>query len=327
MIVLVTGGTGSVGINIVRVLAEAGHDVLCLSRRASDADAARDRFLASVAAKVRMVVGDVGDAGSLDAIWSQHHPTHVVHAAAITPTPDMERTMATTILQANIMGTVNVLEAARRGGTRRVAYISSAAIYGEYDEAVAIAETMPVQPWGWYGIAKDASEKICAYHAHLHQTDVVSLRVGWVYGPMERPMAGSRLSMSLAYECVRLALANEEIRLAHLDHVRDWIHAEDLGRAILALLEAPTLPNRVYNLAGDRGYTHRALLEALSQSIPVRYRHVPAAEANVPVRQTQKRRGPMSIARLLAETPYRPRYSLEAGLRHYVEWARREQQG
>jgi UDP-glucose 4-epimerase len=327
MIVLVTGGTGAVGINIVRVLAGAGHDVLCLSRRASEADAARDRFLAPVAGKVRMVAGDVGDLASLDALWAQHRPTHVVHAAAITPTADMERTMAPTILQANIMGTAHVLEAVRRGGAQRVAYVSSAAIYGEYDETIAIEETMPVKPWGLYGIAKDASEKLCAYHAHLHGTDVVSLRVGWVYGPMERPMAGSRLSMSLAYECVRLALAGDEIRLAHLDHVRDWIHAEDLGRAVLAVLAAPALPNRVYNLAGDRGHTHRALLEALTRSVSVRYRQVPAGEANVPPRQTQKRRGPMSIARLLADTDYRQRYSLEDGLRQYVGWARGEQQG
>jgi nucleoside-diphosphate-sugar epimerase len=272
-----------------------------------------------------MVGGDVGDLASLDAIWARHHPTHVVHAAAITPTADMERTMAPTIVQANLMGTVNVLEAVRRGGARRVAYVSSAAVYGEYDEAVAIDEAMPVKPWGLYGISKDASEKLCAYHAHLHGTDVVALRVGWVYGPMERPMAGSRLSMSLAYECVRLALAGEEIRLAHLDHVRDWIHAEDLGRAVLAVLAAPALQHRIYNLAGDRGITHRALLEALDRSVRTRYRQVPEVEANVPPRQTQKRRGPLSIARLLADTAYRPRFSLGDGLRQYVGWIQAEQ--
>jgi nucleoside-diphosphate-sugar epimerase len=327
MIVLVTGGTGAVGVNIVRVLAEAGHEVLCLSRHAASEDAVRDRFLAPVAGRVRVVAGDVGDPASLDAMWATHRPTHVVHAAAITPTAEMERTMATTILQANIMGTVNVLEAGRRGGVRRIAYISSAAVYGEYDEAAAIDESMPVKPWGLYGIAKDASEKLCAYHAHLHGTDVASFRVGWVYGPMERPMAGSRLAMSLAYEVVRLALAGEEIRLAHLDHVRDWILAEDLGRAILAVLDAPALPHRIYNLAGDRGYTHRELLDTLGRVVPVRYRQVPDADANVPPRQTQKRRGPLSIARLTADTGYRPRYSLEAGLRHYVEWVRSGQQG
>jgi nucleoside-diphosphate-sugar epimerase len=225
------------------------------------------------------------------------------------------------------MGTVNVLEAVRRGGARRVAYVSSAAVYGERDESVAIDESMPIKPWGLYGIAKDASEKLCAYHAHLHGTDVVSLRVGWVYGPMERPMANSRLSMSLAYECVRLALVGEEIRLAHLEHVRDWIHAEDLGRAILAVLDAPALRHAIYNLAGDRGYTHRELLDTLGRVLPVRYRQVAEAEANVPPRQTQKRRGPLSIARLAADTGYRPRFSLEAGLRQYVEWARRAEQG
>jgi nucleoside-diphosphate-sugar epimerase len=327
MRVLVTGGTGAVGINIVHVLADGGHDVLCLSRKAGDADPARDRFLAAVAARVRLVAGDVGDPSSLDALWAEHRPTHVVHAAAITPTAEMERSMAPQILQANLMGTAHVLDAARRGGARRVAYISSAAVYGEVDETVAIDEAHPVRPWGLYAIAKDASEKVCAYYQHLHGLDVVALRVGWVYGPMERPMARSRLTMSLAYECVRLALAGQEIRLVHLDHVRDWIHAEDLGRAVLAVLDAPTLPGRIYNVAGDRGCSHRELLETLGRIVPVRYRQVAEAEANVPPRQTQRRRGPVSVARLMAETGYRPRYTLEDGLRQYVAWVRSAQQG
>jgi nucleoside-diphosphate-sugar epimerase len=140
---------------------------------------------------------------------------------------------------------------------------------------------------------------------------------------MERPMSGSREQMSLVHECVRLGLAGEEIRLLHLDHVRDWIYAGDLARAVSTLLLMEEVPHRVYNCAGHRGCTHRELLETLGSVMPVRYRQVATADqANVPAALTRKRRGPLSIERLLVDTSHRPQVNLRAGFGVYVEWAR-----
>jgi UDP-glucuronate 4-epimerase len=324
--VLVTGGTGAVGANIVRRLAAEDHEVLCLSRRADEPDPLRDRFFDPVAARVRLVGGDVGDFDGLRALFDNLRPTHVVHAAAITPTPAMEATKTRDIVNANIMGTVNVLEAARAVGTHRVIFISSAAVYGETDERRPITEDFPLAAQGLYAVAKETSEKLCVLYQSLHGLETVSLRVGWVYGPLERPMKGSRASMSLVYHVVRLALAGEEIRLVHLDHVRDWIHADDLARAVLVLLTLDRVRRPVYNLSGGVGISHRDLLETLNRVIPLRYRQVAdPAEANIPPQITRKRRGPASIDRLLAETPYRPQLVLEAGLRTYVDWVRAEE--
>lgn len=231
--------------------------------------------------------------------------------------------MTRTIIDANLMGTVNVLEAARLTGVRRVVYISSAAVYGETDEAVPITEDFPVRVQGLYAIAKDASEKLCAAYQVIHGLDTISLRVGWVYGPLERPMKESRYSMSLVCQFVRLALAGTTIRLVHLDHVRDWIHADDVGRAVLILLEQARLGAPVYNLSGGIGYSHRDLLDTLRGIIPLEYGQVTdPAEANVPPQATRWRRGPMSTARFRSDTPYRPRFTLEEGLRDYVQWVR-----
>jgi UDP-glucose 4-epimerase len=322
MRVLVTGGTGSVGVNIVRRLAQDGHDVLCLSRRGREVDPARDAFLAPVRDRVTLVVGDVARADVIERMWDEYHPTHIVHAAAVTPTREMERTMTRPIVAANLMGTVNVLDAARRSGSRRVVYISSAAVYGETPEDRLITEEAPLDAWGLYGITKEASEKLCAYYHELHGISTASIRVGWVYGPMERPMRNSRHTMSLVFHCVRLALAGEEIRLAHLDHVRDWIYADDLARAVGALLERDETAYNVYNCGGGRGYTHRELLDTLGRVVTVRYRQVDDSDqANIPAALTRARRGSMSTRRLLATTSYRPNIDLEAGLRMYVRWA------
>lgn len=325
MRVLVTGGTGAVGINVTRRLAADGHEVVCLSRRANEADALRDRFLRPVSARVRLVQGDVTSFARLREIFVETSPTHVVHAAAITPTPEMERAMTRKIIDVNLVGTANVLEASRLTGVRRLAYISSAAIYGETDEAVPISEEFPIHPQGLYAVAKDASEKLCGAYQAIHDLEAVSMRVGWVYGPMERPMQDSRHTMSLVYQVVRLALAATPVRLVHLDHVRDWIYADDLAQAVLVVLGQDRLQAPVYNLSGGVGYTHRELLETLRRIVPLEYQQVTdPAVANVPPQITRRRRGPASTARLLAHTAYRPRFTLEEGLRDYVRWVRAE---
>jgi nucleoside-diphosphate-sugar epimerase len=323
MTVLVTGGTGSVGINLVRHFAVEGRRVICFSRRATESAASRDQFLAPVRDRVVLVAGDVARPDDLDQVWRQYHPTHVVHAAAITPTPAMERALGPTIVAAHVMGTLNVLEAATRGGAQRVLYVSSAAVYGDIDERTPIREDARLDGDGLYSITKQTGEKLCARYDRLHGVLAVSVRVGWVYGPMERPMAGSREQMSLVYECVRLALQGEEIRLQELNAVRDWIYAGDLARAISILLFTDRLSHRVYNCAGPRGYRHSELLETLARVIPIRYCQADSThEANIPSALTRRRRGPLSIDRLLADTRYRPEIDLETGLGLYLDWVR-----
>lgn len=322
MRVLVTGGTGSVGINIVRRLAREGHEVVCVARGGDAPDPLRDEFLRDVRDRVTVVSGDVSRPDTLARIWTAHAPTDVVHAAAITPDQNMETRMARTIVDVNLMGTMNVLDAAHRGAARRVVYISSAAVYGDTPEAPAITEDHALHPAGLYALTKESGEKLCAYYHERHGLPTVTLRVGWVYGPMERPMQHSRHNMSIVHSCVRLALRREEIRLAHLDCLRDWILADDLAGAVSALLTRGDAGYRVYNGAGERGYQHRELLETLGRIVPLGYRQTDDAGANVPPFLTRRRRAPLAVGRLLDETAYRPRAGLEDGLRATVEWQR-----
>jgi nucleoside-diphosphate-sugar epimerase len=321
MTVLVTGGTGFVGINIARRLAHDGHRVVCFSRHADDPDSVRDAFVAPVRERVALVSGDVRRSQDIEALWRRYAPSHVIHAAAITPSVDMERSMGGAIVEANVMGTVNMLEAAVRAGARRFVYVSSAGVYGDAGEAAPLTEAAPETGRGLYAVTKHAAEQLCQRYAELHGLETVSVRVGWVYGPMERPLVGSRERMSLVYECVHMALAGREVCLAELDALRDWIYVGDLTRAIAALLAMAPSRRRLYNVAGPRGYTHRELLDTLSRILPVSYRaaddeHPP----NVDEALTRRRRGPLSVERLLADTSYRPQIDLETGLRRYVDW-------
>lgn len=321
--VLVTGGTGLVGIHVVRALASNGHRVICFSRHALPDNSLRDAFFGTAAERVVFVTGDVRRVEDVEAAWSEHHPTHAVHAAAITPTPEMERAMSAAVVATNVAGTANVLDTACRHGAARVVCVSSAGVYGDTADDAPIEETSPLRGHALYAITKQTAERLCEYYERLYAVPIITVRVGWVYGTMERPLTGSREQMSLVYECARLALNNEEIRLHELDPVRDWIDADDLARAVMSLLFTDRLPHRVYNCAGPRGYRHAELLDTLARIVPVRYRRSPDLETpNVAPALTRWRRGPLSIERIVADTDYRPAVDLERGLRRYVEWVR-----
>lgn len=229
--------------------------------------------------------------------------------------------MAAAVVSANVLGTANVLQTACRRGATRVIYVSSAGVYGDTADAAPVAETAPLHGKGLYAITKQTGEQLCEYYERLYSVPIVAVRVGWVYGTMERPMPGSREQMSLVYECVRLALNGEELQLHELDPVRDWIDADDLARATSALLFAGVLSHRLYNCAAPRGYSHSELLDTLARVLPLRYRNSQDAHsANVAPSLTRRRRGPLNIERLLTDTDYRPTIDLETGLRRYVEW-------
>ena len=323
MNVLVTGGTGFIGANVVRHLASEGHQVLCVSRQVGGLEPELERFWGPVRDRVAAIACDTTDPDSVDEVFARYRPSHVVHAAAVTAGRSVPS--AQQINRVNVSGTVNVLEAAESHAVRRVLVISSAAVYGQTAEEVAIEENAPLRGTGAYARTKIESERLCvSYRLDPNHIDAVIVRLGWTYGAMERPMPGTRETMSLVHDVVRLALDGEEIRLAHLEPVRDWASIDDIAQALGALLTRNGLRRHIYNLSGGVGVSHRQLLSTLARIVPISFREVPKEEANIPSSATEKRRGPLSIQRLINDTHLSPMSDLESGLRRYVRWVRRD---
>ena len=139
MNILVTGGGSFVGINIVRHLAATIQDIHLTVADRHALDAPADQFLAPVADRVRMVQLDVTDRAAVQQVVRTNHITHIVHAAAITPDPERERAYPTPIVDVNLGGAINVLDAAIQSPTvERVLLLSSDGVYGA--PAVAVPE-------------------------------------------------------------------------------------------------------------------------------------------------------------------------------------------
>ena len=318
-IVLVTGANGFVGVNIVHALARKGANVLALAR--AEPDPETHRFLSGVAKLVTWTQGDVRDREGLRDLVAEHGVERIVHSAAITPTPEVERDKTAAVIDVNLMGTVNVLEAARVANANRVVLVSSSGLFGSpanprrvlNEDETAEADTL-------YTVCKEASEKVCRLYARLHKLSVVSGRLGTAYGPMERA-SRSRKNMSLIYQLAHHALAGDVVRVSGSGRVRDFIHIGDAAKAFARLTLAPSLRWDRYNVAGEQVVTLRDVLQALKQLRPVfSWREVDdGEEADVAIAPGRER-APLSQERLRRDVAFEPRYDLNGGLRSYLDW-------
>jgi UDP-glucose 4-epimerase len=283
------------------------------------------RFLDDVIRQVAFVQADVRDRDAVRNCLRERGVEAVVHAAAITATrPDMERLRSPETVEVNVMGTVAVLEAARVEPLHRIVHVSSGSIYGRTDPLVPLRETAPANPVGLYPITKWAGEQIARRYAEVHELPVVAVRLTLPFGPMERD-TGSRALLSPFAGWIRSALAGEELLLPDLGAGRDYTYAEDVARAIVAVLEGERLRYDTYNVGNGRRHTVAEIVEALREHFPgLRCRVAPEDEAVRLAVGPRTERGPLDPARLFEDRGYRPSYDLKAGLARTVEWIKRE---
>jgi nucleoside-diphosphate-sugar epimerase len=263
----------------------------------------------------------VTDPDSLERLAQEHPITSIIHAAALTPrSHEDEVARGRSVLDVNFMGTVNLLQLALSlPALTRFVYVSSTSVYGAWLTRDRLVEDLPLAPEGLYSIAKYASELTCSEWSRLYGLDIVSVRLGSVYGPWERITAG-RTRMSTVYEVVHHALAGHEIKINGLEESTDWVHAHDVAMGIVLLLDAPTLHHRVYNLGSGVIHSAGDILTTLATIRPqTKYRVVTEQEANICIDRGYQETE-TDLSRIIAYTGFRPRYSLHDGLAHYVGW-------
>jgi UDP-glucose 4-epimerase len=312
-----------VGANLVRCLAERGHDVIAVHHSPLNRGLEAD-LRSTPAGQVTFVQADATDQAAVARVFAQHGPTHVVHAAAVTPSPEQERAEPWSIVVTNELSTLAVLTTCANQTVERVIYVSSAAVYEGAIEPrpPRTDESAPlVDPGSLYAITKIASERLCRWAAARFGIDIRSIRPTNVYGPYERPTT-SRQVMSSIYLALHLALAGAPLRANGRSVIRDWVHASDVAGAIVDLLDGQCLNYDTYNVTGEAVTTER-LLQAVVAVIPgTTVDWVQSASvANVPVFSEQVP-APLSIDRLRADVGFAPRYSLVEGVSAYAAWLR-----
>ena len=237
--VIVTGANGFVGCNIVAAFLDAGWVV-----NAVDHVFDNPAYSHLSAERLRLIASDCANLAPLAA-------EALVHAAAITATPAARGESPEANLHANLDSLLSIMEYAHRQRIGRAVFISSAAVFGS-TPATPIDETRPPQPLGVYGVAKALLEDVVETMRHEYGRDVACARLGGIYGPYEF-VRSSRPKLSLVAQMISAALGRRMIEVVRSEEQRQWTYAPDIGRALVALMNAEKLSHGLYNLAcGER---------------------------------------------------------------------------
>jgi UDP-glucose 4-epimerase len=224
--VLVTGGAGFIGSNLVDALIDRGDDVIALDNLTTGRKSNLEPALSRGA---QLVVEDIRDADLVGSLLEKERPEVVFHLAAQI---DVRVSTARPAYDAeiNVMGTINMLEAARSCGTRRFVYASTGgAIYGETDVLPTPEDTV-INPEAPYGQAKFAGEGYLGLWRRMHDLSTISMRFGNVYGPRQDPLGEAGV---IAIFCGKLESGGEPTVFGDGRQTRDYVYVEDVVRACI----------------------------------------------------------------------------------------------
>lgn len=228
---LVTGGAGFIGSNLTDALVARGDEVLVLDNlstgRASNLSGALDNG-------ARLAEGSITDAAALDTLIGEFRPDAIFHLAAQI---DVRKSVADPAADAaiNVIGTINLLEAARRHAVGRFVFSSTGgAIYGDVETIPTPEDTVPV-PEAPYGQAKFAAEGYLKLYSILYGMSTVSLRYGNVYGPRQDPLGEAGV---IAIFCGKLLAGERPTVFGDGTQTRDYLHVDDVVAANLAAGDA-----------------------------------------------------------------------------------------
>lgn len=248
MSILVTGGTGFVGLNVIEALLMRGEHVVVMDRRPFPM--AFLRAIGSMKDFVCHESGDVCDQFAVDAVFARHTISHVFLGAAITAGPIRELSDPHSVIDVNLLGNLNILKACGRAKVKRIVFPSSLTVYGAslFDRFVCQEDGTPPIPEGLYGITKYAGERMVLRMASLMKLEAVTGRIGAVFGPWETS-TGVRDLVSPLAQIARACVQGEPVVLPTTYPRREMIYSRDLAEAIVLLMFAPRLSHDTYNLS------------------------------------------------------------------------------
>jgi len=295
--VLVTGGAGFIGSHVAEALVARGEDVVVLD----DLSSGKRENLPEGA---ELVEGDIRE--PQDELFAGVKPDICFHLAA---QADVRVSVARPEHDAriNVIGTINLLEAAREHGTQLVFSSTGGAIYGECDGPAP--EDAPRQPLAPYGTSKLAGEEYLATYNRLHGTKHVALRYGNVYGPRQDPH-GEAGVVAIFF---KRFLSGEQPRIfGDGKQTRDYVYAVDVVRATLA---AAGRDGGVYNVGTGR---ETSVVELFDLCRRVAGKEDVEPEF-APPRPGELQRSVLDVSRAVDDLGWRPEHSLEEGLRETWE--------
>lgn len=295
--ILVTGASGLIGYTVATELARQGRPVIGLVRSRLP----RDEF------NFDTFEGDLTDIHRLHSLFKASAIDSIIHSGAVSG-PMLALDNPYSLCLTNIMGTANVLEAARINKVKRVVYTSSTTAYGDTPRG-PVREDTPLRPKDVYGATKASGEHLLRAYTVQHSLEGVSLRISWVFGPRRRTACLIRTMVEDAIEG----------RPTHLNwglgFHRQYIYVDDVVSATIAALDVPSLPQDVYNVTGGTYLTIDQVANAVRHVLPKA--KIDLQPGPDPVDTIQEE---FDISTIKRDLGFSPRFSIEQGIETYYQW-------
>jgi UDP-glucuronate 4-epimerase len=309
MKVLVTGGAGFIGSHLVQALLAQGDDVSVIDDFNDFYDPmVKRKNLEEVRQLIRVYEGDICDKQAVLDTISLEKPDTIVHLAAragVQPSlqyPEL-------YLQTNVIGTFNLLEAARQCGIERLAFASSSSVYGASREVPFREDQALTQTLSPYAGTKIAGEHLCSNYSHLYGLRVVCLRLFTVYGPRQRPDLSIHKFTNRIYHAKPIEVYGDGTAR------RDFTYVDDTVQGIIASLGYDGSAFEVFNLGENQTVELRTVIDKIEQVLgkKAKIQYQPPLPGDMP--QTF---ADISKARKLLN--YRPTTTIEIGIPKFVDW-------
>ena len=305
MRVLVTGGAGFIGSNVIRALLARGDEVRVLDNFSTGSRA----NLAGLEDRVELVEGDLR---SYERVHTAVRGMEVVlHQGALPSVPrSVQDPLTTTAV--NVEGTLNVLLAARDEGIRRIVNASSSSVYGNTGSLPRDESQLP-DPISPYAVAKLAAERFCTSFSRVYGLEIVSLRYFNVFGPRQDPTSQYA---AVVPRFISAIAAGEPVTVyGDGEQSRDFTFVDNIVAANLLAAEAEGVAGEIVNVATGGSTTVNELADTVGRLLerPVEKAYEPEREADV--RASWADLG--EARRLLG---YEPQIALEEGLRRTADF-------
>ncbi len=326
MKIIVTGGAGFIGSNLIRMLIEnTGHEVLNIDVLTY---AGNEESLADVAGNPRysFLKADIGDAHAMHAAFANFQPDWVMHLAAESHV-DRSIDAPDQFIRTNVLGTFNLLQAARTHYERlpverktafRFLHVSTDEVYGSLGKEGLFTETTPYDPHSPYSASKASSDHLARAWADTYKLPVIVTNCSNNYGPYQFPE-------KLVPVVILKALRGEPIPVyGKGENIRDWLYVGDHAEALLLAVSQGT-PGQTYNIGGNNEQRNidlvRMLCELLDEMRPLGEGRTYADQITfVQDRPGHDLRYAIDASKIKAELGWSPKQDHRSGFRRTVQW-------
>ena len=312
MNILVTGGLGLIGHNVVTRLQKLGHIVSIMDTKTNygmipinEIDYLMDeRSKKFTRQNLYIYNDDISDAYRVNQIFSVEEPEIVIHLASF---PRQKAVNANPAYGSRVMseGLLNLLEASKRYEVRKFVYISSSMVYGDFSDDVK--EDYICKPQGQYGIMKLAGEWLTKDYARQDNMVYTILRPSAVYGPLD-------VEDRVISKFLLTAMRGQTLNVNGASEMLDFTYVEDAADGIVGAALSNNTENKTYNITKSHSWS---LLDAANLAVKI------VGKGNINVRDRDldfPSRGALNIDAARNDFGFNPQVDVEEGFQRYYDW-------